>query len=89
MKFNVTTAVYPMGRTDFPFIPGTLKTDVMDTSSGLGKTIWDGYLTMQKEKLPLDADNFRDATNLFFKYLFGGGSRDNWPQVRDLPKLLE
>ncbi len=62
---------------------------MVDTDSGLGKAIWEGYLSMQPAKLSLDPSNFRDATNTFLNFLHGQGSRDSWQQVRDLPKILE
>ncbi len=87
MKYELTTAVYPMGKTDFPFVPGTERTQTLDSESGLGKTVWEGYLSMQKGKKPvLNADNFSTAMNSFFRFLAGEG-RDSWPQVRNIREV--
>lgn len=75
-----------MGRMDYPFIPGTERTQVLDTKTGLGKTIWEGYLEMNKGQLPLNKDNFRKGADTFFEYLFKEG-RDNWPRIRSIREI--
>ena len=62
MKYEVTTAVYPMGRKDFPYVPNTLKTRVFDSETGLGKLVWSGYVSVKEGKKPeLTTENFSTA----------------------------
>ena len=79
-----------------PPLPGTTKVVELDTESGSGMEIWHGYLQMrqaQKVVQPSDSwarvkltekdseiDKFREAINIFFRYLAGEG-RDNGLQV--------
>ena len=54
MKYRVVLAARAICRPDImatmPDIPGTEQTMSLDTSSGLGKQIWHGYLGMRQEQ---------------------------------------
>ena len=77
-------------------IPGTEHRIVMDTTVNIGKTIWHGYLQMREEQKRTPAvgwskilltekdselEKFREAVNLFFRFLAGEGT-DNCKRVQ-------
>ena len=85
-------------------IPGTENETVLSTESGLGLTIWHGYLEMRTrqnetgikagwpwagieltDKDP-EKDNFREAINLFLRFLAGEG-RDNCQRVYRISEI--
>ncbi len=55
MKYKVTIDSYVLGNhlvdaMRLPPIPGTTKTMILDTNSGMGREIWYGYLQMRMEQ---------------------------------------
>lgn len=79
-KYKVKIAIFPMGITRFPYVPGTLQEFVFDRD-GSSKDIWEGYLELV-QRLPeesSDKNRCEEAINKFFEFV--GQGRDNWYQV--------
>lgn len=86
MKFRVTYEAYGVGTKGLDTdksIPGTRAEVVFDTEQSLGKTVWEGWQSMQPTEVELTADNFRTALNTFLEFM-AYGVRDNYNQVVDI-----